>query len=100
MHEEEIRLSNPVRTRAYLFLLLEEGLHEIKVEVICNNGHHETDLFLCSQIINLQCMTSSVYDPGREDTIIVENFMEELCRRDNEVNRGENRDPNRPLKIF
>lgn len=45
-------------------------------------------------------MTSSVYDPGREDTIIVENFMEELCRRDNEDNRGENRDPNRPLKIF
>ena len=26
--------------------------------------------------------------------------MEELCRRDNEDNRGENRDPSRPLKIF
>jgi hypothetical protein len=45
-------------------------------------------------------MTSDIFDPEREDTIIVQNFMEELCRRDNEDNRGENRDPNRPLKIF
>jgi len=73
---------------------------EIPQEYTKYNGHHETDLFLCGQFINVQCMSSSVYDPGREDTIIVENFMEELCRRDNEDNRGENRDPNRPLKIF
>jgi hypothetical protein len=45
-------------------------------------------------------MASSIYDPEREDTIIVQNFMEELCRRDNEDDRGEIRDPNRPLKIF
>jgi hypothetical protein len=38
-------------------------------------------------------------DPRRDDTIIVQNFMEELCRRDNENNRGENRDPKR-LHIF
>ena len=37
----------------------------------------------------------SIDDPRRDDTLIVQNFMEELCRRDNEDNRGENRDPNR-----
>jgi hypothetical protein len=48
-------------------------------------NYHETDLFLCGQFINLQCMASpSIDDPGRDDTIIVQNFMEELCRRDNE----------------
>jgi hypothetical protein len=63
-------------------------------------NYHETDLFLCGQLINLQCMASpSIDDPGRDDTIIVQNFMEELCRRDNEDNRAENRDPNR-LNIF
>ncbi|HXP53248.1 MAG TPA: hypothetical protein VN922_25110 [Bacteroidia bacterium] len=45
-------------------------------------------------------MASSIYDPEREDTIIVQNFMEELCRRDKEGNRDEIRDPNLPLKIF
>jgi hypothetical protein len=59
--------------------------------------YHEMDLFLCGQLINLQCMASIIYDPEREDTIIVQNFMEELCRRDNEDNRGEIRDPNRPV---
>ena len=42
----------------------------------------------------------SIDDPRRDDTLIVQNFMEELCRRDNEDNRGENRDPNRRLNIF
>jgi hypothetical protein len=39
-------------------------------------------------------------DPRKDDTIIVQKFMEELCRRDNEDNRGEYRDPNRRLNIF
>jgi len=38
----------------------------------------------------------SIDDPRRDDTIIVQNFMEELCRRDNE---NKNTDPNR-LNIF
>jgi hypothetical protein len=40
--------------------------------------------------------SSSIDEPRRDDTIIVQNFMEELCRRDNE---NKNRDPNR-LNIF
>src|SRR5437870_11893984 len=68
---------------------------------ISSFGLNEIDLFLCSQFINLQCMASpSIDDPGRDDTIIVQKFMEELCRRDNEDNRGENRDPSRRLNIF
>ena len=38
----------------------------------------------------------SIDDPRRDDTLIVQNFMEELCRRDNE---NKNRDPNR-INIF
>ena len=86
-----------------------------KVGFLCNNHwsartveikfvkwNTTTTLFLrdTSQYTFCYNMTSSVYDPGREDTIILENFMQELCRRDNEDNRGENRDPNRPVKIF
>ena len=67
---------------------------------ISSFGLSEIDLFLCSQFINLQCMASpSIDDPGRDDTIIVQKFMEELCRRDNEDNRGENRD-NEPLEFL
>lgn len=42
----------------------------------------------------------SIDDPRRDDTIIVQKFMEELCRRDKADNRGENRDPNRRLNTF
>ena len=45
-------------------------------------------------------VSTSIDDPRRDGTLIIQNFMEELCRRDNEDNRGENRDPNRRLNIF
>ncbi len=45
-------------------------------------------------------ISSSIDDPRRDDTIIVQKFMEELCRRDKEANRGENRDPSQRLNIF
>ena len=41
----------------------------------------------------------SIDDPRRDDTLIVQNFMEELCRRDKEDNRGENRE-NEPLEFL
>jgi hypothetical protein len=73
---------------------------EIQIKLKLWN-YHKTDLFLCGKSINLQCMASPCIDhPNRDDTIIVQKFMEELCRRDKEDNRDENRDPNRRLNIF
>src|SRR5947209_11350911 len=45
-------------------------------------------------------VSPSIDDPRRDGTLIIQNFMEELCRGDNEDNRGENRDPNRRPNIF
>ena len=36
----------------------------------------------------------------RDDNLIIHHFMRELCRRDDERNRGENIDPKRPRNIF
>jgi hypothetical protein len=36
----------------------------------------------------------------RDDNLIIHHFMRELCRRDDEHNRGENIDPKRPRNIF
>ena len=68
-----------------------------EIQIKLKLWNYETDLFLCGQFINLQYMASpSIDDPRRDDTIIVQNFMQELCRRDNE---NKNRDPNR-INIF
>jgi hypothetical protein len=42
----------------------------------------------------------SIDDPERDDRIIINNFMKELCRRDDEDNRGMNIDPSRPHNVF
>jgi hypothetical protein len=45
-------------------------------------------------------MCVSVDDPEKDHTEIIQKFMKQLCRRDDEDNRGLNHDPNRANNIF
>lgn len=42
----------------------------------------------------------SIDDPEKDDRIIIQKFMQELCRRDDEDNRGINIDRNRQRNVF
>jgi hypothetical protein len=42
----------------------------------------------------------AIGDPEGDDKIIIQKFMHELCRRDDEDNRGMNTDPKRDLNVF
>jgi hypothetical protein len=45
-------------------------------------------------------MNVSIDDPEKDDNIIIQTFMKELCRRDDEDNRGMNTDQDRPRNVF
>ena len=45
-------------------------------------------------------MEFSIDDPEKDKKIIIHNFMKELCRRDDEDNRGLSNDNNRMRNVF
>lgn len=44
--------------------------------------------------------TMSIDDPQKAERLIVQTFMKELCRRNEEHNPGINREPNRRPNVF
>lgn len=45
-------------------------------------------------------MKISINDEETHNSIVIQNFMKELCRRDNEANRDHNVDMNRAQNVF